>query len=209
MDYKYDGRVGQEPARPPATGTALFNDSQRHLAHFAGVNMDFCFTGPGPFIAGQTQAQLPHIWLVDVGEVLPRIARLSLPAERTVALFATDARSKAILRRREAGTLGCHAAARVSWARTPSNAGAKQLGIDSRRPNGLHRPLPRAQRFGRRAAETARQSCDRHGPPLRACDSCTPRSAISRRGPRASYRTARPRARWRTRCCMRWSTASP
>ena len=90
MDYKYDGRVGQEPARPPASGTVLFNDPQRHLAHFAGVNIDFCFTGPGPFMAGQTQAQLPHIWLVDVGEVLPRVARLSLPAERTVALFATD-----------------------------------------------------------------------------------------------------------------------
>jgi hypothetical protein len=24
--------------------------------------VDFCFTGPGPFIAGQTQAQLPHMW---------------------------------------------------------------------------------------------------------------------------------------------------
>ncbi len=65
-------------------------------------------------------------------------------------------RSNAILRRCETGTLGCHAAARVSWARTPSNAGAKQLGIDSHRPNGFHCPLPSAQRSGHRSAQTAR-----------------------------------------------------
>jgi AraC-like DNA-binding protein len=89
-DYKYDGRTAQEPARPPATGTAIFSDPQRHLAHFAGANIDFCFTGPGQFTARQTQAQLPRIWLIDTAEVLPRIARLSLPAHRTLALFATD-----------------------------------------------------------------------------------------------------------------------
>jgi AraC-like DNA-binding protein len=91
VDYKYDGRAGQEPARPPATGAVALRDSQGYLTSFAGASIDICFTGPGQFTARQTQAQLPHIWLVDVGEVLPRIARLSLPAERTVALFATDA----------------------------------------------------------------------------------------------------------------------
>jgi AraC-like DNA-binding protein len=91
VDYTYDGQGGPEPAQPPATGTAALHDPQRYVASFAGALINVCFTGPGPFTARQTQAQLPHIWLVDVGEVLPRIARLSLAAQRCIALFATDA----------------------------------------------------------------------------------------------------------------------
>jgi AraC-like DNA-binding protein len=90
-DYKYEGQAGPEPARPPATGTVALRDPQPYLANFAGALIDVCFTGPGRFTARQTQAQLPHIWLVDVEDVLPRIARFSVPAERTLALFATDA----------------------------------------------------------------------------------------------------------------------
>jgi AraC-like DNA-binding protein len=91
MDYKYDGRAGQEPARLPATSPILISDSHGYLANFAGALIDVCFTGPGQFAARQTQAQLPHIWLTDIGEVLPRVARLFFAAKRTVALFATDA----------------------------------------------------------------------------------------------------------------------
>src|SRR5262249_40120801 len=93
MDYKYDGQAGQEPARPPAIGPAL-SDSEGYLANLTGALIDLCFTGPGPFTAHQIQAQLPHISLVDIAEVPRRIARLSLPAQRTVALFATDADPK-------------------------------------------------------------------------------------------------------------------
>jgi AraC-like DNA-binding protein len=94
VDYKYDGQAGREAARPPAAGPLALRDPQPYLANFAGALIDVCFTGPGPFTARQTEAQLPHIWLADIGEVLPRIARLSLPAQRTVALFATDADPK-------------------------------------------------------------------------------------------------------------------
>jgi AraC-like DNA-binding protein len=93
-DYKYDEQAGQEPALPPGTGTVALRDPQGYLANFTGALVDVCFTGPGPFTARRTQAELPHIWLIDVGEVVPRIARLSLPAERTVVLFATDADPK-------------------------------------------------------------------------------------------------------------------
>jgi AraC-like DNA-binding protein len=91
VDYKFDGQTGQASARPLANATAALGDSQGYLTSFTGASIDLCFTGPGQFTARQTQAQLPHIWLIDIGEVLPRIARLSLPAQRTVALFATDA----------------------------------------------------------------------------------------------------------------------
>jgi len=94
VDCKYDGQAGQEAARPPAAGPLALRDPQPYLSNFAGALIDVCFTGPGPFTARQTQAQLPHIWLADIKEVLPRIARLSLPAQRTVALFATDADPK-------------------------------------------------------------------------------------------------------------------
>jgi AraC-like DNA-binding protein len=94
VDYTHDGQSGREPARLPPTGTVALRDTQPYLANFTGALIDVCFTGPGPFTARQTQAQLPHIWLIDVGEVLPRIARLSVPAQRTVALFATDADPK-------------------------------------------------------------------------------------------------------------------
>jgi AraC-like DNA-binding protein len=90
-DYRFDGQAGQEPRLAAGTGTVAISDSQGYLANFAGASIDVCFTGPGPFAGRQTQAQLPHIWLVDVEEVLPRIARFSVPAERTLALFATDA----------------------------------------------------------------------------------------------------------------------
>jgi AraC-like DNA-binding protein len=89
-DYKCDGRTAQEPARPPATGAVALSDSRGYLANFTGALIDVCFTGPGLFTARQTQAQLPRIWLIDTAEVLPRIARLSLPAHRTLVLFATD-----------------------------------------------------------------------------------------------------------------------
>jgi AraC-like DNA-binding protein len=94
MDYKYDGRAGQKSARPPAIGPAALSDFHIHLADFTDALIDLCFTGPGDFTARQMQAQLPHIWLFDIAEVLPRIARLSLPAQQTVALFATDADPK-------------------------------------------------------------------------------------------------------------------
>jgi AraC-like DNA-binding protein len=94
MDYKFAGRAGQKPARLPATSPMVISDSQGYLANFTGGLIDICFTGPGQFKARQTHAQLPHIWLTDIGEVQPRIARLFFAAKRTVALFATDADPK-------------------------------------------------------------------------------------------------------------------
>lgn len=90
VDYKYDGQAGREPARPPATGAAALSGCQGYLTNFTGALIDVYFTGPGQFTARQTLAQLPRIWLIDTAEVLPRIARLSLPAHRTLVLFATD-----------------------------------------------------------------------------------------------------------------------
>ncbi len=66
------------------------SNSQGYLTNFTGASIDICFTGPGQFTARQVPARLPHIWLIEIAEVLPRIARLSVPAERTFALFATD-----------------------------------------------------------------------------------------------------------------------
>jgi AraC-like DNA-binding protein len=94
VDYKYDRRISEEPAQPPATGTAPFSASQLYLSNVPGPFIDACFIGPGQFTADQRQAKLPHVWLIEVGEVLPRIARLSLPAHQTVVLFATDADPK-------------------------------------------------------------------------------------------------------------------
>jgi len=91
VDYTYDGGAGREPARPSAAGTAALSNFQSHLTHFTGALIEVCFTGPGQFMVHQTQAQLPRIRLVDIREMMPRIARFSVAAERTTALFATGA----------------------------------------------------------------------------------------------------------------------
>jgi len=91
LDCTYDGQTGREPARPPPAGTAALGDFQSQLTHFTGARIDVCFTGPGQFMVRQIQAQLPHVRLVDIREMLPRIGRLSVAAEQTTALFATDA----------------------------------------------------------------------------------------------------------------------
>jgi AraC-like DNA-binding protein len=93
-DYTPSGSTDEEAARPPPIGTAIFSDPQWFLANFARADIDLCFTGPGQFKARLTQAELPHICLIGVEEVVPRIARLSLRAERSLALFATDADPK-------------------------------------------------------------------------------------------------------------------
>jgi AraC-like DNA-binding protein len=90
-DSKYNGLAGEKVAPTPATGAAIFSDPQPYLANFAGAKIDFCFTGPGQFNAHLVRAELPHICLIGIAETLPRIARLSLPAARSLALFATDA----------------------------------------------------------------------------------------------------------------------
>jgi AraC-like DNA-binding protein len=89
-DHTYDQRVGQDSeCRPP--GILAFSDPQRYLTNFTGALIDICFTGPGQFTARQVPATLSHMWLIEIAEVLPRIARLSVPVGRTVAVFATDA----------------------------------------------------------------------------------------------------------------------
>ncbi len=93
-DSKYSGLADEGAAPKPASGAGMFSDPRRHLANLPWAKVDFCFTGPGHFKARLTQAELPHMCIVGIEEILPRIARLSLRAERSLALFATDADPK-------------------------------------------------------------------------------------------------------------------
>jgi AraC-like DNA-binding protein len=68
-------------------GTHTFSDPDGYATAFGDVRIKLTITGAGDFSARLTRLRLPHLEVYRCRESLPRIAYISLPAERIVLSF--------------------------------------------------------------------------------------------------------------------------